>query len=259
MAMNYGIEFENEFINSINNKKFKELSENLRRILNIIFPALSDNDLIVAEHCDPSGKPDVKISVNNESHYISLKTNTAKHIHSEELEKFIGKLEDFEISKTSIDTIKKFHFGDGTTDGSGINRMTYDELFPIMINDIKNANEELNSYNEKVVKLVEKFVFIGNNASIPEADFIYHGSINFGVLCSRKQIVKHLRRRNYDYMRNLHIGPLQFHPYARYANFKERNPYKRKIINFVWVNFVQDLEYISSHYPFYWDCLYSLF
>lgn len=247
---NTGIQFEKDFIQCLNGKKYSELTENLKNVVKCIFRLVKDEDIILAEECDPYGKPDVKISLNGESHYISLKTNTAKHLHSESLDKFITQLEDYQISKETINTIKKFHYGDGTLNGTGDVRMTYDELFPLMISDIKKANDELNFYNERMVSIVEKFVFVGNNDR-PEADFLYHGSINFGIICSRNQVLKHLRKRNYDYMRNPHIGPLQFHPYARYATFKERNPYKRNIINFVWVNFVSDLEYISSHYSYF--------
>lgn len=251
MPQNYGLQFETDFINYLNNKKFCQLSENFSKICKVIFTSISENDLIFAEHCDLSAKPDVKITVNGETHFISLKTNTAKHVHSEELEKFISKLILNNISKSTIDTIKKFHYGDGTLNGTGSIRMTYDELFPTMISEIKTANEELNEYNERMLNFVVNSVFVGNNPNLPEADFIYHGSLNFGIIVSRKQVIKHLKKRNYDYMRNLHIGPIQFHPYARYASFNERNPYKRNIVNFVWVNFVSDLEYISSHYSFY--------
>lgn len=255
MSINYGTNFEDDFIESINTKKYFNLSENMKQVIKTMFPNVKEENQIVAEKCDPYGKPDIKVTIGDLSHYVSLKTNTAKHIHSEELSIFIKQLTNFNISSKTLDTIRKFHYGDGTLDGTGNIRMTYDELFPTMIKEIKEANEELNEFNEHVVKLVDKFVFIGNNESRPSADFIYHGSLKFGVICSRKQVLKHLRRRNYDFMRNLHIGPIQFHPYARYASFKEKHPYKRDIVNFVWVNFISDLEYISNHYSFYWKKL----
>lgn len=34
--------------------------------------------------------------------------------------------------------------------------------------------------------------------------------------------------KKYDYMRNLHIGPFQFHPYARYVDFEANYPEKEK-------------------------------
>ena len=118
----------------------------------------------------------------------------------------------------------------------------------LMLKDFSVANEELNQYNQDVVNFVDKVVFIGNDENLPSADFIYHGNINFGVICSRQNVIKHLRKRNYDYMRNLHIGPIQFHPYARYVNGVGKHEYKRDIVNFKWINFIGDLEYIAQHY-----------
>lgn len=251
MSINYGKQFEIDFIEALNMKNYENLSENLKNLVKIVFPHICEGEKIYAESCDPYGKPDVKLTFRGESHFISLKTNSSKHVHSEALSLFVDQLNNFGISEETINTIRKYHYGDGTINGNGTTRMTYDELFPTMINEIKKANEELNFYNDRMVNIVEKFVFIGNDENKEQADFIYHGSLNFGVICSRKQVVKHLRKRNYDYMRNPHIGPLQFHPYARYASFKERSPYKREIINFIWINFISDLEYISQHYSFY--------
>lgn len=251
MSTNNGTQFELDFMNALNEKHFSELSENLQKVVKMIFPNVSSQDIVKSEKCDPYGKPDISIIVNGVAHFVSLKTNTAKHVHSESLNVFVDQLKNYNISNDTINVIKKFHYGDGTLNGKGEIRMSYDELFPTMISEIKIANEELNQFNERMVKIVDKFLFEGNDSSKQEAEFIYHGSLNFGVLCSRKQVIKHLRRRNYDYMRNLHIGPLQFHPYARYASFKEKNPYKREIVNFVWVNFISDLEYISEHYSLF--------
>lgn len=37
------------------------------------------------------------------------------------------------------------------------------------------------------------------------------------------------------YMKNLHIGPIQFRPYARFTDFKETHPEKRLVVAFRWV------------------------
>ena len=243
-----GTKFEAEIISNLNDKTYDQLSANLKNIIRNMFPDVCEHSLIKAEHCDPYGKPDVKITINDESHFLSLKTGTAKSIHCEAFSKFLAKVEEIGVSEKTISILKRFQYGDGTEDGTGEVRLTYEELFPKMVQDIKYANEELNYSNEKMVQFVDTLVFKGNCPEKPSADFIYHGNIEYGVIVSRQKILKHLRRKNYDYMRNLHIGPIQFHPYARYVDFEANYPEKREKTNFKWINFEADLYYISTHY-----------
>ncbi len=245
-----GTKFETEMINALNNKFYKDLSANLKNIIFNMFPNVDDLSEIKAKHCEPYGKPDIKITINNDIHYLSLKTGTAKAIHCEAFTKFLDKVKNIGVSERTISILKQFQYGDGTEDGTGEKRYSYEELFPKMISDIKFANEELNYSNEKMVEFVDILVFKGNYPEYPSADFIYHGNIEYGVIVSRTKVLKHLRRKNYDYMRNLHIGPIQFHPYARYVDFEANYPEKREKTNFKWINFEADLYYISTHYNY---------
>ena len=249
--VNDGIKFEKIFISAVNNKHFDELSNNLQHIIKVMFPYTFNEGIITACHCDPTGKPDVKIVIGTEEHYLSLKTGSSQAVHCEDFHKFLDKVNKIGVSEKTISTLKRFQYGDGTEDGTGTVRQSFVELFPQMVKEIKDANEELNYSNDRMVEFVDILVFKGNYDEKPSADFIYHGNMDYGVIVSRNQVLKHLRRRNYEYMRNLHIGPIQFHPYARYVDFESNYPEKREKTNFKWVNFESDLYYISTHYVDY--------
>lgn len=248
MFINPGLKVENDLIEALNNKKISEISNNLKHLILHIFDNVNLNATIMAEHCDPRGKPDIKLIIENETHYLSVKSGQSKSIHCEEINKFIKFLSDSEVSQETIDTILLYQYGDGTTDGSGKERLGYDDLFPFLVKRIKKANEELNEYNDFLLRFIDRVLFKGNFPDLPAADCIYHGNVEYGVACTKKQIIKHLRKKNYDYMHNLHIGPVQFRPYARYVDFIERNPGKRSITQFGWVNLNADLMYISERY-----------
>ena len=243
-----GTKFEAQMIDALNNKRFDDLSANLQNIIKTMFPNVEKSNIITSEHCEPYGKPDIKVTINDETHFLSLKTGTSKMIHCEAFEKFLLKVKDIGVTEKTISILKRFQYGDDTEDGTGKKRYSYEELFPLMFNDFRYANQDLNYSNEKMVQFVDILVFKGNYPEYPSADFIYHGNIEYGVIVSREQVLRHLRRKNYDYMKNLHIGPIQFHPYARYVDFKENYPEKREKTNFKWINFESDLYYISTHY-----------
>ena len=113
---------------------------------------------------------------------------------------------------------------------------------------IEEANKELNANRELVNDFMEKVFFKGNFQELGPWDYIYHGGNEYGILCSSSQIHKHLSRRNYMFIRNLHIGPVTFHPKVRYLEGDGMHPEWRTLVNFKWVNLTGDLQYISERY-----------
>lgn len=77
---------------------------------------------------------------------------------------------------------------------------------------------------------------------------IYHGDIHYGVVCSKTQILKHIDYRNWAYMNNPHIGPIQFRAHARYIGKEIKNEERRWEIDFWWANLGADLDYIAERY-----------
>lgn len=244
---NLGLIVESNIVKLLNEKKYDELSDNGKNIVSQIYSIIDDEEKIVCKKIEGRYKPDIYISYLGEEHFISVKSGNAEHVHMEHIDAFIKFLDENHISKKTQETILLFQFGDGTLDGSGEVRRSYADLFPEMQERIALANEELNFSREFVWKFIDCALFKGFSNSEFEADFIYHGSENFGVLVSRSAIRRHVIRKNYGFFHNLHIGPIQFNPYARYINFNGKNEDKRFIVNFHWVRLVSDLQYITNY------------
>lgn len=247
MRKNSGLVNEDELIKAIDGKRFDELGKNLQFNLKALFDGI-DNDVFHAEKTDPAGKPDIKLTYHGLEHFMSVKSGAAEHIHSEEIKKFILAIREKGISTKTQKTILKFQFGDGTLDGTGKIRMDYEHLYYKLKDEIALANIELNQNKDFVVDMILKFIFFGNNKNLQPADCIYFGEPDYGVLATPKQITKHLQRKSYSYLNNLHIGPVLFAPRARYVNFIERSPEQRYWVSFRWVQMERDLNYISRRY-----------
>lgn len=233
MRINPGIENELKLIEAINGKRFDELDRNLQYNMKAIFKIVPCETFLVTKE-DPRAKPDIAITYHGETHHISIKSGGADHIHCEDIKKFILTLRSYGISVPTQKTILRFQFGDGTLDGTGTIRYPYETVFLEMQEDIKKANIELNRDKGLVIDLVTKYLFEGNFSDLPSADYIYYGTPDYGYLVSRTQIEKHLARKNYSYLYNLHIGPVQFGPRARFINFDEKDPQRRYYVAFKW-------------------------
>ncbi len=247
MRINAGLQNELDLIKAIDGKRFDELGHNLQFMMKAMYESF-DGETFSATKEDPRAKPDIAITYHGKTFNISVKSGGADHIHCEDIKKFILSLRSRGISAQTQKTILRFQFGDGTLDGSGTVRLPYETLFLEMQEQIKEANVELNRNKELVIDYVTKFLFEGNFEGLPRADYIYFGNAEYGNLVSENQIIKHLKRRNYQYLNNLHLGPVQFGPRARFIHFDEKDPQRRYYVSFKWTRLAVDLDYISRRY-----------
>ena len=250
MPINDGLLVEDEILAGLNEKKIFELSNNLRFFMRNLYGALDENETVYCQKTDDAYKVDLIITYKGINKNISVKTGRAEIVHNEILDNFVNFLSDEGVSDETIETIKLFHYGDGTTNGTGKVRMNYVEIAHALQDRIRKANDELNYRKELVLKTIYHCVFKGAKATNPEIDAIYFGTKDFGVMASKKQILTHIRKRNFGFFENLHIGPLLLRPDARYVGKEITDERKRNRIVLYWPNLNADIEYISKRYDY---------
>ncbi|MCR4879903.1 MAG: hypothetical protein K5906_02985 [Bacilli bacterium] len=248
MNTNKGIFAEEEMALLFNDKKFLELSNNSKHIIRTMFGHVEDNDVIKCSRLDNAMKPDLSFTINNVTHYLSMKTGSNGIVHQEKLDFFCDHLKEIGISDRTIETIRLYHYGDKTTDGTGEERFSFRRVVFALDARIQEANKELNQNRDFVVHMLNRFLFKGREKENITAEFIYHGDKEFGVIVTRKQVLMHIKLHTYEFLENLHIGPLLIHPHARYVGKKTFNKEKRSIIEFHWPNLFTALRKISYRY-----------
>ena len=251
MDTNIGIQNEENFVKAINNKTYDELSKHLQYFLHFLFPVIDTSKKF---HCSMTTnyiKPDICISLESEMQYVSLKYGQSDVFHNENILTFIEFLRKNDISEESIKTYLLFHYGDGTTDGTGKNRYTAVELRFHYREELQKLNEELNKNKEFVKKFVDRAMFQGVNSLANRADYIYHGDPDYGIFLSRYQLLNRIETKNFSFMTEcVHIGPLVLRPHARYSNKTVRNDQSRHIVEASYPKIVQAIMYIFPRYPF---------
>ena len=247
MSHNRGFVFEHNFIDALDGEIFEDLPNNLRHLIRFMFPKVKKKR-VKCEKYDPRAKADVAITLGGEKKLLSLKTGNAVAIHAEDIKKFILFLRAEGISVETQKTILLFQYGDGSLNGNGGKRLPYEKILPMLSERIQRANEELNEDKDLLFKFMDRVFFKGNYKELEPWDYIYHGNLDYGVICSKEQIKKHLKRREYAFIRNLHIGPVHFGPKVRYLSGEGMHPEDRNIVNFKWVGLEADLAYIQDRY-----------
>ncbi len=245
-----GLDFETQFVTAINGKKFGELKGNMPFLISRIFPGIKKSDLILAQKADPRGKSDVSVFTNEGKAEISLKSVNGDLVHSSPNEKFISYLYHQGVSESSLKTLLYFLYRDGTTDGSGERKWNYDETMFRLSKRIADFNEEVNSDRDLLQDCLDLALFRGNNADLPPANWLYHGSLESGLAVSRYQVTIWAKRvLNMDFIRNPHIGPLHIRPYAQTMKETSRNKEKLDWLRLKWVGMDSNLDFISRKIP----------
>ena len=250
MPINDGILVEDEILTGLNNKRVSEINNNLRFLIRSLYGPLEDDEIVTCSKTDDSFKVDLIIGYKGVNKNVSVKTGRAQIVHNEILDNFTQFLANEGVSQETIDTIRLFHYGDGTTNGTGEQRFSYLKVAATLEERIKKANEELNYRKELVLKTMYHCVFKGAGEDNPLIDAIYFGTKDYGIMATRKQIIKHITKRNFAFYDNLHIGPLLLRPDARYVNKKIEDERKRNRIVAYWPNMNADIEYISKRYDY---------
>lgn len=245
---NYGLLIEDEMSNALNKKKFKDLSNNLRTFIRDIFGVVNEKDKIYCSKVEGRYKPDIAVRIKDKTKFVSIKSGRATTMHEENIKEVVLFLRSLGLSVESQKLFLYYHFGDGTLDGSGAYRRDYHDTYEWLRNQIKAFNDEVNSNDEMKLKIIERVMFQGISDLSPRADYIYQGDINYGLVISRVQIIKHLMRKTFNFYENVHIGPLLIRPHARYAGKEVKNDELRRRVDFYWPNFAEDVRYIYNRY-----------
>lgn len=248
MHQNIGFVFEKEFIAALDGKMAKDLSHNLKHTLKEMFGSFKEEDIVHCESVRNFQKADVVIDFNGQKKYVSLKTGSASGVGELRLKNFILYLRNHGFDEEVQKIVLLFQFGDGTLDGTGKKRYDDIKLKYLLQNKIKKLNAELNKSKDFVKEFIHYMLFKGPEEDYVEVDYIYFGTMDYGVICSEKQIVKHIDRRNWGYINNPHIGPIHFRPHARYANSEIKKEESRWRVDFYWPNLGREIAFIGQRY-----------
>ena len=245
-----GLDFEDKFVRGLNGKRKTELKGNLPDLVSRMFPGLGDQDMILAQKADPRGKSDVSVFTPVGKAEISLKSLNGDIVHSSPNEKFMDYLRNQGMSEASIQTILLYLYRDGTTDGSGGAKWPYEETMYRLSRRIADLNAELNENPLFVQDILDLALFRGNFPELPPANWLYHGSLESGIIVSRYQVsIWAMRVLKMDFVRNPHIGPLHIRPYIQNLSEKAINRDKVDWLRLKWVGMDANLQFIKERIP----------
>ena len=251
MGFNEGFLNEDRLMYCIDGKKFDQLNGNLQHFISLILPYLDKEKPIKCCKAEPYTKPDICIYQGNQRVFVSVKHGTTEILHDEKINPFINFLREQGIDEDIINGYLLYHYGDGTTDGTGETRLAAFDARVKYDAEVRKVNEAFNKSKDFIKEFADRVMFKGVNPDAEGANVLYHGDEDYGSFISRNQLMRHLERRSYDFMtQNVHIGPFIVRPRARYPGKEIKNDDHRHKIVVSYPRLLNEVMYISGRYKF---------
>lgn len=242
-----GFENETQIMNALDNKKYCELNENLKTVVEFISKRpIDDNEMINAYKIGGVNKTDLIIEINSISYNLSIKKGSGNSIHQEKVEDFISFLkEEYAISDDLKKDILCFIWGDGTLDGTGdvsdrLSASQFKNKYPEKIENIREF------FYENKRELINRFLIKGLKSD-SSPDYMYYGTSEEGVVVDANDALDWLSDDANENSRSpLPIGRLTFQAWNRNINGGNKSEKKRGVIQLKWSSVGQDLKTIAE-------------
>lgn len=241
---NKGLSNERNLINSINNKLYKQLNDNLKSFIKFMYKDIDYNDIIYAKKINNIYKSDICIKVGKLERNVSVKSGSENSIHLEKLDSFIVFLKSIKVNENIINYLRLYHYGDDTYNGRGTKRYSAEQSKNKYYKEIMIFNKYV-SYDNLLEKILNRFLFYGLREK-NKVDYIYYGNENYGIWASREEIVKYLINNKCYHIRTIHFSSLTLQNWCRNINMNKKSENHREYIQIKWFSLVSDLQKIRE-------------
>lgn len=233
--------FENEFsfVRELNGKKVGEVNVLLYDFIHDLFYDISDDDIIKCWRNHLLQKSDILIRIRQVIKGVSIKKGIKNSVHVERLNDFTCFLNECGIPKEIVKKYMLYHFGDGSIDGSGTNRLSALEYKENHQLDIDEINGYFNRYNI-LDKAIDRFVLKGNNSDY-YIDAIIYGEVNDFFYIKRFDAKRIIMSKSSVYSSAVHFGSLIVQPKNRCLNYNKMYNKDRFLVQIKWYNLYDEI------------------
>lgn len=234
-----GYQNENEFVKCFNNKKIINLNYNLQLFINDIFENIDSNNKINCYLNPEKQKYDIFIEIDNTIKRISIKKGVKNSVHAEPISEFIHFLIENKMSKDMVINFLKYHYADGTTNGSGKIRLPVEKYKLDHQNEIDEINKFLNKEG-LLKKAIDRFIVQGRNSK-EKIDAILYGVPYDFIWIKTQEIYNILLSKKDEYSTSIHFSSLTYQPMNRCLNYNPKYEKSRYISQIKWYNISDDI------------------
>ena len=238
-SLRNGFQNEDDFIIKLNNRKVSDLDYNFQLFIEDIFGFIDYNNKIVCYKNKSKQKYDIFIKIGDVIKRVSIKKGVKNSVHAEPISEFIHFLIENKMPRYMIINLLKYHYADGSINGTGKNRISIDDYKIDHQNEIDEINEFFSS-EDFLKRIIDRFIIRGRN-SYKCVDVILYGVPNDFIWIKNDDIYKILLKKRHGYSTSLHFSSLTYQPLNRCLNYNSKYENGRFIVQIKWYNLCDDI------------------
>ena len=241
-----GYDNEYEFVKYLNNRRIGDLNPMFKELIVNLYDCVDESLVIFAWKNHLPQKSDVFVKINGIIKGISIKKGMKNSVHVEGISDFISFLIINNVPKKIIIEYLKYHYADGTTNGSGRKRLSANEYKK----DNQKNIDEINAYfNEPVLlnNAIERFILTGNNSDY-SIDVLICGEVYDFIWILKDDIKRLIMQKRDVYSTAVHFGPITCQPKNRCLNYNPLYEKERFCVQLKWYNLYDEIiEVMNSN------------
>lgn len=233
--------FQNEIniTNYMNGKQIKSLDPNFRNLIFKLYGDINKDYFIHSKVDYEKKKYDLIVEINGVIKRISIKMGINNSVHVEGISSFIHFLIDSGVDRDAVIEYLKYHYADGTTNGTGRVRLSTEEYKKDNQDKIDYINSKIN--NPYVLeRAINRFVLQGKNSNI-QIDAILYGTETDFLFLTKEEVKKIIMNKKNMYSTGVHFGQLFCQPMTRCLNYNPKYEKKRYCVQIKWYSLFDDI------------------
>lgn len=240
-----GYQNECEFSKYLNGRKIKNLNLLFQDFIHRLYGIVNE-DLYVKCNVDYNKKKyDIIININNDIRRISIKKGIKNSVHAESISSFKKFLNDIGIDRKIIVEYLKYHYADGTINGTGEKRLSGEEYKQKHHDKINMINSAINK-DYVINEAIERFVIRGKNQN-EKIDAIIYGIVNDFMYITSDEIRYIILSKNNINSNGVHFANLYCQPMIRNLNKNPKYERNRFYVQIKWYSLFDDIiEYLNN-------------
>lgn len=240
-----GFKNEYSFVDYLDGKLFKNINILFQDMFFNLYGNIDDNEPIRCWINYKKEKTDIFIKINDCIKRISIKKGIKNSVHVEHINSFTKYLNEIGIKNKNIQQILKYHYADGTIDGSGKKRLSINEYKLSHQKEIDNINVIFQD-DKIITNLINRFILFDKESN-EKIDVLVYGLINDFVYITRDEIIELFLKHLNDYSSCLHFSLLSYQPMNRCINKNTKYEDKRHYIQIKWYNIFDNILEIMNN------------
>ena len=240
-----GFTNEYEFVKYLNGRMVSELNPLFRELIDNLFYGFKEYSVIKCWRNHQKQKTDIFIKIDNIIKGISIKKGIKNSVHVDKISEFIHFLIENNINKDIIKKYLKYHYADGTTNGSGLTRLPIEEYKKKHQKSIDEINKAFNT-KELLNNAIERFILKGNNSKY-SIDALVYGEVNDFFWITKDEIREIILSKKDIYSSAVHFGSITCQPKSRCLNYNPKYEKDRFCVQLKWYNLHDEIiEYKNN-------------